>query len=247
MEKVISVFCYAVDNERSDEILSSATFVIRMLQGGFCLAVLSKDGVVLSLKQYSFLPNLSVAEKIDAIEKTCEPFHAKCGKAVFQLYTNYNTQIPEEFYVENQNDAIADLLTGHSKECVPVAEKIADEPMYNLSLWNAVLFKKVKEKFPNYELKTTIGSLLVKILVRKPKEESIVFVEDNNFTILARNAKGLLACNSFAFETEADFLYYCLSFLRKLYPNAEAVPLTFCGNITEQSPLFTSIKKYGYC
>jgi len=116
--------------------------------------------------------------------------------------------------------------------------------LYNLSLWNAVLLEKIKKKFPHYELKTTICALLAKIALRKPQKEAFVFVEDNNFTILARNAKGLLGCNCFAFESEADFLYYCLYFLRGWYQNAEMVPLRLCGNITAQSPLFASLKKY---
>ncbi|MCL2131054.1 MAG: DUF3822 family protein [Lentimicrobiaceae bacterium] len=244
MEQAISVFCYANTDRQSSEHWESAVCVVRLFSSGFCLAVCAEDRAVLSLERYAFVPNLSVEEKIAAIEKACGQQHRACSRAVFQLYTTCNTQIPEAFYVENLNKSIADLLTSRSKEYVPVAEKINGGDMYNLSLWNADLYKKVKETFPNYELKTTIGALLEKVSVREPQAESLVFVEDNNFTILARNAKGLLACNSFAFETEADFLYYCLCFLRKFYPNAELVPLVFCGNITEQSSLFTAVKKY---
>lgn len=244
MEKAISVFGYSNDDRLSAADFSSAEFAIRMLSGGFCLAVLSKDGEILALHQYSFLPNLSVEEKITAIETARQPFHLKCEKTVFQLYTNVNTQIPEAFYAENLNPAIADLLVNKSKDYVPVGEKIGNEPLYNLSLWNTALMKKIKSTFPNYELKTVIGSLLEKVARREPQDEAIVFVEDMNFTIIARNAKGLLGCNCFAFDAEADFLYYCLYFLRKMYPHVDAVPLTLCGNITAQSPLFTAVKKY---
>ena len=244
MKKAISVFCYSSGKKLNTKSLSSATFVIRMLSGGFCLAVLSKEGNVLYLNQYSVSPKLSIEGKMDAIEEASQPFHFQCGKSVFQLYTVINTQIPEEFYVENLNQAVADLLVTCPKEYVPVGEKIANEPFYNLSLWNAILVKRLKEKFPHYELKTTIGVLLGKIALRKPQEEVFVFVDDSNFTILAKNAKGLLGCNSFAFETEADFLYYCLCFLRKFYQNIETIPVIFCGNITTQSPLFISLQKY---
>jgi len=126
MGKLTSVFCYSNDNSLSTDDLSAATFVIRMLSGGFCLAVLSKEGSVLSLNQYAFLPDLSVTEKIDVIEEVREPFHLQCGKAVFQFYTSINTQIPEEFYLERLNPAIADLLVSKSKGYVPVEEKIAN-------------------------------------------------------------------------------------------------------------------------
>lgn len=244
MEKAASVFCYSNDNRLTPEDLFGATFVIRMLSGGFCSAVLSKEGNVLSVNQYAFLPNLSVEEKINAMEEALLPFHLQCGKAVFQLYTNINTQIPETFYEEELNPTIADLLVSKSKDYLPVAEKIANEPFYNLSLWDAVLLKKIKKKFPHYELKTSIGSLLAKTAQRQPQEEAFVFVDDNNFTILARNAKGLLGCNCFAFEAEADFLYYCLYFLRGCYPNAENIPVHLCGNIASDSSLHVSLKKY---
>ena len=244
MKKATLVFCYPNDKTFSIEDWGEATFVIRMLSSGFCLAILSEKGNILSLNRYSFLPNLSIEEKIEAIENARELYHLRCGKTIFQLYTNINTQIPEDFYVENLNNTIADLLVPKSKDYVPLAEKIAKEPLYNISLWNAVLLKKIKEKFPNYELRTTMGSLLAKIEQRKPQEECFVFVEDNNFTIIAKNENGLLACNCFDFENEADFLYYCLLFLRKLYPNIEAVPLALGGNIATQFPLFQSLKKY---
>jgi hypothetical protein len=244
MEKATSVFCYPNGNQFPAGDLSSATFLVRMLSNGFCLAVLSNEGKVLYLNQYAFPPNLSIGGKIETIENARPPFHSECGKAVFQLYTSINTQIPEAFYTENANDAIADLLINNSKKYVPVGEKIAEVSLYNLSLWDAVLFKKVKECFPNYELKTVLGALLVRTATRTLQEEAIVFVEDMNFTVVARNAKGLLACNSFDFETEADFLYYCLYFLRQLFLNAEIVPIRFCGNITTLSSLFTAVKKY---
>ena len=245
MEKTVSVFSHSCCDGLSDEILSSTTFVIRMLSSGFCLAVRSKEGAVLSLNHYLFSGNPSIEEKITAIGETCGQVHLKCNKTVFQLYTNINTQIPEAFYVESLHPNIAELLTEKPKEYVPVGEKISGEPMYNFSLWNAVLMKKINEKFPHCELKTTTGALLEKFIGRKSQEEALVFIEDNHFTIMAKNAKGLLGCNDFAFESEADFLYYCLCFLQNLYSNhAETVPLILCGNITVESPLFASIKKY---
>jgi len=244
MEKATSVFCYSNNDRLFTEDLSVATFIVRMLSGEFCLAVLSKEGSVLALNQYTFLPNLSFEEKIDTMGDAREQFHLQCGKAVFQLYTHINTQIPEEFYVEKLNGDIANLLVNKSKDYVLVEEKIANEPLYNLSLWNAVLLKKIKKKFPDYELKTTISSLLGKIALRKPQEEAVVFVEDNNFTILTRNAKGLLGCNCFAFEAEADFLYYCLYFLRGWYQNPETVSVALCGNIAAESSLLASLRKY---
>jgi hypothetical protein len=244
MEKAYSVFCYSDDNQLVVADLSKAVFVVRMLSSGFCLAVLAEHEQVLALNHYTFSHGLSVEDKIDTIENVREEIHLKCGKAVFQLYTNVNTQIPEEFYEENLNKAIAELLVSKSKDYVPMGEKIADEPLYNLSLWNAALLKKVKEKFPDYELQTTMGKLLTNVLCKNSGEESFVFVEDNNFTIIAKNGNGLLAANCFAFENEADFLYYALHFLRKIYPNAETVPLTVGGNITAQSSLFTALRKY---
>lgn len=244
MEKAVLVFCYPDENERSAVDFAAATLIVRMLSGGFCLAVAAKDGTVLDLHHYTFLPNLSFEQKIDIAADTVKNAHLQCAKTVFQLYTNINTQIPEEYYEEKLNSAIADLLVENSKNYVPIAEKIDNASLYNLSLWEAGLLKKVKQNFPQCELKTTMGSLLAKTANRKPQAEAFVFVEDNNFSILARSEKGLLGCNCFAFETEADFLYFCLYFLQGLYQNAETLTVKLCGNIAEQSPLYLALKKY---
>jgi hypothetical protein len=244
MDKAVSVFSYSNSADVSQWQTKDLSLIVRMLSNGFCVCVLSGDKTVLYLEQYAFSGGLPLEEKFGEMENACKKMGIACGKSVFQYYTNSNTQIPEEYYVENLNNAIADLLAADAKEYVPVAEKIDGWKLYNLSLWNKELREKVNEKFPNFQLKTVLGALLEKTAARQPKEEAFVFVEDNHFTIIAANEKGLLAANSFAFENESDFLYYSLAFLRKFYQNTNAISVFLCGNIVKESPLFLSMNKY---
>jgi len=243
MSKAIPVFSYSFAglNQRQTE---NSSLVVRMLSDDFCVFVLSEDKTVLSLERYAFTVGQTLTEKFDDMETVCKKAGAACKKNVFQLYTHVNTQIPKEFYVEQLNISIADLLVPDSKEYVPAAEKIAKWKLYNLSLWNKDLREKIYEKFPDYQLKTVLGALLEKIADRPPKEEAFIFVENNNFTIIAANEKGLLAANCFAFETESDFLYYSLAFLHKFHQNIHLLPVFLCGNIAQESPLYLSMNKY---
>ena len=244
MNKSISIFSHSSTESISEDLLPSAIFIVRMLSNSFCLCVLAGDKTVLRLEQYAFSGGLSLSEKFDEMENACKKTGVVCGKNVFQYYTNINTQVPEDYYVEHLNITIADLLASNSKEYVPVAEKIDEWKLYNLSLWNKDLREKVSEKFPNFQLRTVLSALLEKIAARPPKTEAFVFVEDSNFTVIATNEKGLLAANSFAFESEADFLYYSLAFLRKFYQNTNSFSVFLCGNIAKESPLILSLKKY---
>jgi len=244
MNKSTSIFSHSNPADLSQQSRDSLSLVVRMLSNGFCLCVLADDKTVLRLEQYAFSDGLSLAEKFDEMENACKKTGVVCGKNAFQYYTNINTQVPEDYYVEHLNITIADLLASNSKEYVPVAEKIDEWKLYNLSLWNKDLREKVNEKFPNFQLKTVLSALLEKIAARPPKEEAFVFVEDKHFAIIAKNAKGLLGSNGFAFESEADFLYYSLAFLRKFYQNTNSLSVFLCGNITKESPLFASMNKY---
>ena len=246
MNKSIPIFSDLSDNI-SAGLLPSSTLIMRLLSNCFGMFVLSSDKIVLYSQQYAFSGRLSLAEKFSEIENAYKKMGVVCGKNVFQFYTNINTQIPEELYVENLNTDIANLLISNSKEYIPVAEKIDKWQLYNLSLWNKDLREKVDDIFPNFQQKTVLGALLEKIAARPSKEEVIVFVETHNFTIIVKNTNGLLGCNSFAFETEADFLYYNLAFLRKFYQNISALPVFLCGNIVKDSSLFQSMNKYLPC
>jgi hypothetical protein len=127
---------------------------------------------------------------------------------------------------------------------VPLAENVECWNLYNISAWEKKLHAAVKKKFPDYELGTVLSSLLPLIAKEKNKKEALVFVDDNNFTIITMDRQKLLGMNTFEFLNEGDFFYYLYGFLRKMYIYPETVSLKLSGNIADKSLLYTILNKY---
>ena len=236
-------FSYTNDDSEIKNIFPKRK-VIRMLSKGFCIAVISGERKAERLFQYAFADGLSVEEKVDAVLKTNQELGIACEKNLFRLYTQYNTQIPEPFYEQENDASILSLMMENAEEYVPVAEKIDAWKLYNLSAWDTKLYACVKKKFPDYELGTVVSSLLSVVAGQKSGKDTFVFTGDNNFTILAVEGDKLLGINTFDFSNESDFLYYVYGFLRKMYLYPDAVSLKLGGNIAVKSSLYDVLSKY---
>ena len=219
--------------------------VIRMQSKGFCIAVFSDKRKTERLFQYSFEANtLSVKDKLEAIATANQELDIDCKNNYFRLYTQYNTQIPSEFYQQESDKAILPLIVEHSEKYVPVAEKVEDWNIYNVSAWEKNLHRSIKKKFPDYELGTVLSSLLPIIAREKNGKDVLVFVDDNNFTIIATDRHKMLGMNTFDFVNEGDFFYYLYGFLRKMYIYPDTVSLKLGGNIAHKSLLYNVLAKY---
>lgn len=234
------VFSYL--NDKADINAINNTKSIRMSTEGFCIAITSPQNRLEKLFHYSFVSDLSWKEKSEIIT-TFDKEESKCSRNIFRIYTEYNTQIPEEFYSQNDEPKIAALLTDNPENYIPVVEKIESWRLCSISLWNKEIETSIKEKFPDFQLSTTMASLMNSLSIQEQKN-AFIFIENKNFTIVAGDKKNLLGANTFSFASETDFLYYCIAFLRKIFPKANDIPLLLCGNIIEQSPLFVALKKY---
>ena len=235
------VFSYTRENTDENALVNTKS--IRMSSDGFCISVISSQNQLDEFVQYVFAPNLSVKEKIKSVATVEKKQKYNCEDAVFKLYTRRNTQIPEEFYDKEDECKIISLLVDQAEQYVPLAEKIESWQLYTISLWETEIFLEIQKEFPKFQLSTTMASLMG-FVSKQEKETALVFVENNNFTVIAANKKGLLGANTFSFASETDFLYYCIAFLRKMFPKVDSLPLTLCGNIMEGSPLYNAIGKY---
>ena len=235
------VFSYTCDN--TDVNALGNTKSIRMSSDGFCISVVSSQNQLDEFVQYVFAPNLSVEKKIKSIVAVEKKQKFNYEHAVFKLYTYLNTQIPEGFYDKGDESKIISLLTDQAEQYVSLAEKIESWQLYTVSLWKTEFFQKIQKEFPDFQLSTTMAALM-NFVSKQEKETALIFVENNNFTVIAANKNGLLGANTFSFTSETDFIYYCMAFLRKMFPKVDSLPLTLCGNIMEGSPLYNAIGKY---
>ncbi len=236
-------FSYVNDEINLDS--SDKRKTIRMSSKGFCIAIISDKKEPLRLFQYSFASeNVSIEDKCKVITDTDQELNILCGNNFFRLYTQYNVQIPEEFYEQKNDEAILSLIIENSEQYTPFAECIEPWTLYNISAWKKELHSVIRQQFSNYESGTVLSSLLNIVAQQKHERKSLIFVEDNNFTVIAIDNGQLLGANTFSFFNENDFLYYSCAFLRKMYKKPAEVPLKLCGNIAPQSSLYTILNKY---
>ena len=246
MDKSNATLSFSYVNDKSDVKNSSdRRKIIRLLSKGFCIAVVSDKKKAERLFQYSFDANdLSFEDKLETIATVNQELNIDCKNNFFRLYTQYNTQIPNTLYESKNDKAILSLMVENAGKYVPLAENVECWNLYNISAWEKKLHAAVKKKFPDYELGTVLSSLLPLIAKEKNKKEALVFVDDNNFTIIATDRQKLLGMNTFEFLNEGDFFYYLYGFLRKMYIYPETVSLKLGGNIADKSLLYTILNKY---
>ena len=226
------------------DLTSAKKKIIRLSSKGFCIAVIPLEKKPKQLFQYTFTSyNLSLEDKLDAIAAINKET-VQCENNLFSIYTQFNVQVPDEFYDQNNDKAILPLLVENPQKYVPIAEYIDVWKLYNVSALENELYLGLTNKFPNYKLSAVLSSLLKIVTEQKGGKNVLVFVEDNNFTIIATDGQKLLGANTFMFANEGDFLYYAHSFLRKMYVNPDSVSLKLCGNIAPQSPIYNTLNKY---
>ena len=240
-----SILTFSYVNDGSDLDVSNRRKLIRMSSRGFCIAIISGDKRAERVHQYSFTSyDLSFEDKLDAVAKVNQELNIACKNNFFRLYTQYNVQIPEQFYAQENDAATLSLTVENAEEYMPIAEKSEIWNLYNISAWKKELYFSIKNKFPDYELNTVLSALLPIAARQANEKESFVFVGDNNFTIIAVDEHKLLGINTFNFVNEGDFLYYLCGFLRKMYIYPDAVSLKLGGNIAVKSSLYDILNRY---
>jgi len=245
MDKNITILTFSYVNDKASLTETDVKKIIRMSPKGFCIAIISGEKKAEQLFQYSFNGNnLSFKDKLEAITTANQELNIDCESNAFRFYTQFNVQIPDEFYEQENNKMVLSLIVKNPQNYVPVAEKVDSWGFYNLSAWEKDLYSKIKKKFPTYKLNTVLSSLFPIVERQKDEKKVLIFVGDNNFTILAADKQKLLGTNTFSFSDENDFLYYSFAFLRKMYANTAEISIKLSGNIAQQSSLYTILNKY---
>ena len=238
------------DVENNDfDMTSVKKKIIRLSSRGFCIGLIADEKSCQymlpfdTFKTANNLTLLSLEDKLDAVTAVNKAM-GQCEDNSFSIYTQFNVQIPEEFYSQEDNKAILPLLVENPQNYTSLAEYIDAWKLYNVSALENELYLGLTKKFPNYKLTTVLSSLLKIVSEQKSGKNVLIFVEDHNFTIIATDRHKLLGVNTFMFATEGDFIYYTHSFLRKMYINPNSISLKLCGNIAPQSPVYNVLNKY---
>ncbi|ABG59918.1 DUF3822 family protein [Cytophaga hutchinsonii] len=92
------------------------------------------------------------------------------------------------------------------------------------------------------------ASMIEGIMLQKDKNaaEKSVFIQVEQYflTIIVKQGKKLIFCNSFTFNTSEDFVYFILFVFDQLELNPEKCPVVVFGEITHDSESFSKLYKY---
>lgn len=246
METIKTAFSYNNLIENID--FNKCTKSIRLLSDTFCICIHEHGGKEPYLiNQYTIPSDLREKQFIAYISEANTQLSMVCKINIFYVYTKINTQIPTDYYLKEGDKAILSLLTSKGEDHMPISENIDFYNFTNFSACNKSLYDNIQEHFPDFKLKTSISSLFSILYNYNESEKKVlIFVEKMHFTILAAEKNIFFGANGFSFVNEADFTYYTVNFIRKIFIKTNDIQIIICGNIEEKSPIFQSLKKYFY-
>lgn len=244
MDTLIPSFQYVNSIEKVDA--SACIKSIRLTSNVCTIAIYHPETKDIHLiNTYNIDPSLKENEIVSWISEINNKLNIPCQKNVFYIYTKSNTQIPKEYYEEKEINHILSLIYPEDPQGKACPEFVDVYELYNLTKCNQTLLGSIQSLLPEFEIKTHISTLFTLLSRIQEKENTaLIFIENMHFTILASHNHNFLGANGLNFTKESDFVYYTVDFLRKIYPSSEPVFLYICGNIEEQSPIFSLTKKY---
>lgn len=112
-----------------------------------------------------------------------------------------------------------------------------------------VVYRTAQQIFPDRNIQFVHHtSALIKTVLhqtdRKAGRSMHLFVERNYVTILVVNEQGLQFCNVFHYLSSEDFIYFVIFVMQEQKMNPEEETITAWGDITPDSSLFNTLKKY---
>ncbi|MBO4580742.1 MAG: DUF3822 family protein [Bacteroidales bacterium] len=217
--------------------------IVRLVSDNFCLVYLDAENTLLQLHHYDFGSNiLSAEEKMRAIRQIDESIPCKADKEIFAYHAFANIQLPSHLY----SDAVAreslKLMIPSAENYAIVRQKNEDYDMENISAWPKEIWQEVQQCFPAASMQNVSNALLDKLYHQQ--ENVLVFINSDNVTILAKDARQLSGMNSFAFKHVEDCCYYIMAFLRKMFADMQMVQPVLCGNFVQESPIYGLLRRY---
>ena len=204
---------------------------------------------VLALKSFHFdqRPDTTIAAGLrtaffdDPLLK--EPYRST--KIVFT--TPHFTLIPTKFYDENQHAAYFENLTELIGFDQIVVDPIKNIDVQNIYLVDTQLVAAAKTILPTAQHHHIFTSLILgfqKIAEHRGGHQVFANIRDGFLQILFFDGRDLIFANSFAFRTPQDVIYFLLNTYEQFKLNADAIPLSISGSLTEHSDIFKYIYRY---
>ena len=146
-------------------------------------------------------------------------------------------------------DASAEELLTFNAGVKPSESVLIDDLVHQKIRLIYSLPKDLVSKFSGFrdtEIHHSMKGLLEFLINEKTAQQSnfTVYVQSNSFQVIYVRDKVLRFCNSFAYSSQEDFLYYFLFICNQLHLDPEKLRVMIMGEILQDSALFHLINKY---
>lgn len=153
-------------------------------------------------------------------------------KDYLKEYLSLNTMLDKEpdeeyHYFEQKNTAAVNVFATNER----------------LTNWFNAMYPLKQIRVVHHTAPMIEGIMLQKEEV-KNEQSVFVLVEQYFLTIVVKQGKKLIFCNSFTFNTSEDFVYFILFVFDQLGLNPEKCPVVVFGEITHDSESFSKLYKY---
>ncbi len=218
---------------------------------GFSFSIGNKFHQTHTFLAYSFGKRVAtpeqLLEKISAIFKA-EALLQQDFSNVFVLHqNNLATLVPTPFFDENNLKEYLNFTVKTFSSDFIAFDTIEKINAKNVYVPYVNINNYIFQNFGEFEYKHHTTVLIDKLLAYNKtteKKRMYVHVANGHFDMVVLEKQQVLLCNSFAFETKEDFIYYILFTAEQLQLDPEIVPLTFLGNIEKNMDIYTIAYTY---
>ena len=225
---------------------------IQLSLDGFAFSIFDKDLVdVIMLKSYEFSDRPHNPEQLLNHVKEIyqlEPILYNNFESVKVSHSNnLSAIVPETYYDENNlSDYLKYSIKVLDNDNIQV-DHINDNTIKNIYIpfigVNEFL-KSIYDDFESVHSSSILISSLMGYFKNTIKKYFFVNVTKRNLEIIYMNNGVIQLNNSFLYHTKEDFIYYILYTMEQLNLDADAQPITFIGDIDEQSELYAITYQY---
>ena len=194
---------------------------------------------------------LQVAEQLNQIAAQSPVLQEQRWLNVRVSISNqYFTLVPETLFDPAHQE---DYLRLHSdldpQQQVILYNRTCGPEVVNIFAVDGVIYRMAQSLFSERTVQFVhhTSSLIQSALHQNERKEGrsmLLYVERNYVTIVVVDENGLQFCNVFHYLSPEDFIYFVIFVMQEQKMNPEQETITVWGDITHDSSLFNTLKKY---
>ena len=240
----------AITNNSSNK-LTYLDLSIQLSLSGLSFCILDKDAnTIKEVKEFRFDKRLNPLEVLDELKElfTKETILNNSFTNITIVHDNdISTLVPKDLFNKNH---LADYLKFNSKILKSdfiAYDSIPENNSVNVYVPYININNYIYDKFGDFIFKH-VSSVLIESLLKIEKDSTAnkvyVHVSFNHFEIIIIKDGKLILYNTFAYNSNEDFIYYILFTAEQLNLDPDTLNLVFIGDIAEGDQLYNITYKY---